>query len=377
MWRVRLGRKFTLSRVIERNFLSVEEAHRFIKGCPATGREGVDALRSVYGLSGIELSPRELAEAREAVDALRKAKVGTISEAVHFYLKHNAPATKQPTTQAIDAFIKCKEQAGCSKLHTKPLRKRIEKLAEFAKARLVCDLERAGIERWLTAMQVAPKTKANALRDVRIFANYCRIRGWMPHDPTKGIERPKAIASEAGILLPMQAKRLLANADRRIKAGLAIKLFAGLRSSEVRRLDWKDVTQSHVVVRAENAKTRSRRAVEITDNLSAWLKDCRGTEGPVVNLSSRRWHELMTQAATDADAERSEENPASYRLIGKLPQNFARHSFGTYHFALHQDEAKTAAAMGNTPAMVHRHYRALATADEAREFFGILPPEAE
>jgi hypothetical protein len=61
-------------------------------------------------------------------------------------------------------------------------------------------------------------------------------------------------------------------------------------------------------------------------------------------------------------------------VIGKLPQNFARHSFGTYHFALHQDEAKTAAAMGNTPAMVHRHYRALATADEAREFFGIMPP---
>ena len=52
--------------------------------------------------------------------------------------------------------------------------------------------------------------------------------------------------------------------------------------------------------------------------------------------------------------------------IGKITQNFA----------LHQDEANTAAAMGNTPAMVHRHYRALATADEAREFFGIMPPRA-
>lgn len=73
-------------------------------------------------------------------------------EAAHFYLKHNALATKQLTMRAINAFSKCKEQAGCSKLHTKPLRKRIEKLAEFAKAQLVCDLERADIERWLAAL---------------------------------------------------------------------------------------------------------------------------------------------------------------------------------------------------------------------------------
>jgi hypothetical protein len=46
---------------------------------------------------------------------------------------------------------------------------------------------------------------------------------------------------------------------------------------------------------------------------------------------------------------------------------------GSYHFALHRNENLTAAEMGNSPAMVFRHYRAVVTPEAATRFWNLLP----
>ena len=383
MWRVRLGRKFTMARVIERNFPTVEAARAFVHGDAATEAEGIRSLREKFGVSAVELSPRELAEAREALSALREAKAGTLREAVRFYLRHNTPAASMTMEKAIAAFVAAKEAGGRIPKHVAALKGHAESLAASSRARCAGDLSRQHVEEWLGGLNVAPVTKANALRAIRIFCRFCRTRGWMPHDPLSGIERPQVIQSEAGILTPSQTRALLAAACTvsQLQAGLAIKLFAGIRTSELLLLDWQDVTGKHIIIRAANAKTRSRRVVDIPANLASWLAAPRKDRGAVVPLVKDEWHRQVRQVAKDADAAHAEETAAHDDdnpppLIGTLPKNFARHSFGTYHFALHQDEAKTAAAMGNTPAMVHRHYRALATANDARDFFAIMPEAA-
>ena len=65
---------------------------------------------------------------------------------------------------------------------------------------------------------------------------------------------------------------------------LAIGAFAGLRSAEIERLDWKNVNlkRGFIEVRAETCKTRARRLVPISDNLRAWLKPFAVPAGPVV-----------------------------------------------------------------------------------------------
>ena len=50
-----------------------------------------------------------------------------------------------------------------------------------------------------------------------------------------------------------------------------------------------------------------------------------------------------------------------------------RHSFITYRLAATQDVAAVALEAGNPPTMIFRHYRELATEQEANEWFGILP----
>jgi hypothetical protein len=57
------------------------------------------------------------------------------------------------------------------------------------------------------------------------------------------------------------------------------------------------------------------------------------------------------------------------------PINGMRHSFGTYHYALHGDATKTAKELGHKEGdqVLFDHYRALATKAQGEAYFGILP----
>jgi hypothetical protein len=56
-----------------------------------------------------------------------------------------------------------------------------------------------------------------------------------------------------------------------------------------------------------------------------------------------------------------------------VPRNALRHSFGSYHYALHKNENLTAAEMGNSPSMILRHYRAVVTPLAAKAYWQLSP----
>ena len=58
--------------------------------------------------------------------------------------------------------------------------------------------------------------------------------------------------------------------------------------------------------------------------------------------------------------------------ITAWPRNALRHSYATYHLALHENAAKTAKELGHTDAnMLYNHYRNLATRAEGGDWFQI------
>ena len=90
----------------------------------------------------------------------------------------------------------------------------------------------------------------------------------------------------AEILTVEQAARLLDAAEASggmMTPFIAVGLFAGLRTREIAVLDWKDVdlAEKTITVHAVKTKTRSRRIVEISDNLGAWLLPYSAKAGPV------------------------------------------------------------------------------------------------
>src|SRR5436309_1138082 len=60
----------------------------------------------------------------------------------------------------------------------------------------------------------------------------------------------------------------------------------------------------------------------------------------------------------------------------KWKQNALRHSFISYRLAEIQDVNRVALEAGNSPQMIFRHYRELATPQQARTWFAILPQAA-
>ena len=142
---------------------------------------------------------------------------------------------------------------------------------------------------------------------------------------------------------------------------LAIGLFAGLRTAELDRLDWSHISEGAVRIEPHTAKTASRRVVDLSPNLIAWLLPYRKALGPIRPTDCRNRRERLCR---------------HLRLSWK--SNGMRHSFASYHLALNQDSARIALALGHSNSnLVFRHYRELVTSKEAREYFALVPPAGE
>ena len=128
-------------------------------------------------------------------------------------------------------------------------------------------------------------------------------------------------------------------------------------------MDWSEIDIEHgtIEVKGIKAKTRRRRLVSISENLSEWLKPHVRRNGLItpernIDVFSERLRVLAQRAGINA-----------------WPHNAMRHSFGSYFFAKAKDENLTAAEMGNSPGVIFRHYRAVVKDADVTEYWGINP----
>ncbi len=203
-------------------------------------------------------------------------------------------------------------------------------------------------------------TRRNYIRDLHMLFAFALSRNWTAMNPVKAIAKPSEIEGEPTILSAEELRKLLCVAENEVRVGLVLKAFAGLRTSELLRLDWKEIRETQLIVVGTKAKTRQRRVVTLSENLRTWLAPHRQAAGKVIPTSARSWHDSVRRFVHIAGIE--------------LPKNALRHSFCSYHLAKHKNENLTAAEAGNTPAMIYRHYRALVTEKEATEYWLIQPP---
>jgi integrase len=220
------------------------------------------------------------------------------------------------------------------------LRWNLEKFAEArGKDNSVHQMQRHDVESWVNAQSFSLKTRANYLRDLGILFNFAATRRWTAENPCAFIEKPSELDREVSALKPAEVSKLLAACPDAFLPGVCLKLFAGLRTSELLSLDWSEVSASEIVVRGAKAKTRQRRVVAIAENLAAWLQPFRKPSGRLAPFLQNAWHRSLEAIAESAGL--------------RLPSNVLRHSFGSYHFAQHRNENLTAAEMGNSPTMIY------------------------
>lgn len=274
--------------------------------------------------------------------------------------------------EIVDEFLTSKQVEGASFFHLEDRKYRLKKFADSFNRR-IDRITTHEIEVWLNSLKVGGRTRNNYRNAVLQLFRYARGKRYLPrNEPTVVEDVAAAFAGEGDIEIYTTAelRLLLDHAPAKLLPFFAIGAFAGLRSQEIMRLDWKDLhfEQDFIEVSAAKAKTASRRLVPLLPVLKDWLDAHREDSGHVVGytrndvLSEARQRFCKSGIKVDGETRQFEWKP-----------NALRHSYASYRLADIKDSARVALEMGNSPGMLFRNYRELVTEQQAKDWFSLFP----
>ena len=339
------------------------------------------------------------ADRAEIHDWLPKLKASGISfgQAAEFALTHLGDANAMITVgDFIEKYIAAKrarfERGDLRPRSYSDFRIRAEKFREAFEEKPIVWVTAEEIKAWLLGLQVSPRTTKNYTAVIGEIFNEAISAGILTRSPLTRIsrhERKVLLGREGGgdeaeppILSIDEVKALLKASAELSKVNLfpfvVIGLFCGLRSEEIKRLDWSDIhldaDEPSVTISNAIAKKRRIRHVEIPANAVAMLKPYANESGLVAkdrySGDHARRFQKVTQLARFGYWE-NEDDPKKKHWITTWKNNAMRHSFGSYHYALHGDAMLTSRLMGHksNDTVLFDHYRALASKQDAALFF--------
>jgi len=287
----------------------------------------------------------------------------TIDDAVVYYLDHlRTERGTIPVRQAIDELLASRKAAGLSVIYLRDLKYRLGRFVKSFQDRNVASVRTREVAEFLQSLGVGPVTRNTFRRDVRTLFSFCVEHGYCTENPAASkATLAKERRQEVEVLTIEQARKLLEMSSRETLPYWAIGLFAGLRPSEIRKLQWTDCDFEHSLIAVRSSKTGRKRYVTMQDNLIKWLEPHRRDSGPVVDAVNF-WRQY-----------REDRRAAGWRAAGlsDWPANVVRHSFGSYWLAQFNDINALALQMGNSPAVIEEHYRQAVKPREAHRYWAI------
>ena len=334
-----------------------------------------DRVTYLQAVKNLEPTGRPLNTATEeyALAVKRLPEGVSLSTVVDDYLRrHRAIDTNKRIAEVVEEYINSKERAGLSERHVKDLKARLPKFAA-AISIPIASLSAQHVQAFLNSIDGTNRTRLNYLRQIVSLVRFAVRRKYAPRDlldELESVDRPASRPKDTEIFTPSELREMLNSAPVELLPWLIIAAFAGLRSAEILRLDWKhvDLEQGHIEVTAANAKTAARRLVPLTTNAIALLLPFRKASGRVAYYSEEnKFHSGVVRSVNRMRRQ------AGGSVVFTWKRNGLRHSYCSYRLAVTQDAAKTALEAGNSPAMIFKHYRELVTPETGREWFQVSP----
>jgi integrase len=343
-------------------------------------RECAETARDVYrtelrrlGSSALSLSDQDKMDLVWAKGQL-KPHGKTLRDAIEFFNLHHSIAEPIRTLHALEQIVSAKKATGKDAGYLRIFATNIRSFAISSGDKLLPELTRNDIEKWLFNPAWKPATINNKRIDVRTFFAYALKRHWILSNPAAHLEPVDLGDTPPGILTVFQSECLL-RSSRLKRADLlpfiVLGLFCGLRPEEAVQLSHLNIqlSRNYVEVPAAVAKSRKRRIVDIPLNGREWLSVC----GPISPMSIRAYNNKLMTARKWAGR-----NLAAFLFehssVFPWPHDALRHSFASYHLALHGSADRTATQMGHrSTEMLFSNYRELVLTCEAEKFFAIVP----
>jgi integrase len=222
------------------------------------------------------------------------------------------------------------------------------------------------IAAWLSTFNHPVSKNSHRGRVVSVF-RWARKRGFLPLDvmtAPERVDRAREPRGEIGLVTPEQLRAafdlMVEKAPHYIPA-LTVAALCGLRRAEVHGQLWEHIDLERKLLRVSAAKpnTPAHRLVPIPDSALEWLVKHRKKSGPIcANLAIDRVRDICRTAGHD------------------LADNGLRHSWISARVVLTGNIPEVALEAGNSPRMIHSHYRELMRKDEAQAWFGVRPTSA-
>jgi integrase len=355
---------------------------------PAQARDALAAferLQSFYQLTGRRVSL--LAAVSEFAESSAKVNGRPLNDVMDDYLRTVAVVKRKDLAQAVEDFITAEEpktkapdgqRAQLAKAYFYNRAIQLRRFAATFQNTAICDLTKELVDAFIGSLGkiqtksrnhraiTSAKTRNGYRAAVRQFLQWAVRKDYLNQTHRlfeADTMRPEPTNSgDVLFYTPRELANMLTAANDTLRPIIAIGGLAGLRTAEILRLTWADVwrVEGHIEVTSGKAKTRQRRLVEIGGALANWLEPFRAT------AKGKLWdgHEVTFQQHFVALCETAKV---------ERKHNGLRHSFCSYHFALHANENQTAAQAGHSPAMVHQHYKGLATKAEGEKWFNVQP----
>lgn len=325
----------------------------------------LDELRDIVAKEGLQAQNLPLEARRDAYDAYNLLQpIGVkLVEAARYYIEANKQrAASKPINEILTEYLAHRERIGLKETSLIDGKYRLGKLAKVFGEKLASDITHSEIENWVHGIEGSPQTKNNYLTISSAFFEWCMVQGYCINNPIKKITKIRVEDAPVEIFKPEELEKILQASTDEMLPIFAIGAFAGLRMSELMKLEWGEIyfDKNLIEVKASKAKTAKRRFVDILPCLSAWLKKFRGKTGPIwpytrFNFSQKR--DILAK-----------------KLNIKWPNNGLRHSFATYHCAAFENQDKTASQLGHPNTdMLYSKYRELVTREEALKYWAVFP----
>jgi integrase len=355
-WMVNLPVRYSRSGRRERHFFDT-------KSMAQTFCDQIKTSVENYGSQAQILSPAQLEQASQAFEKLAEFKISLNAVVEEWISKRKLANASIPFEQLLDEFSRGgRRQRPRSMSYTQSINQ-IRKRLTCLHGRVVSEITPRDIEKAVEGM--VPSVRNYTLKILSCAFNVGISRGYMTENPVRKVELTHVTSGEIAVYTPPQVATMMSIAEETnqpLIPFLAISFFAGVRRSEILRMDWSYVHLDEQYIRLPKTitKTRQGRHIPIEPNLLKWLTPFVQSVGPIVPFSG--------------DALRKRER--ALRAKHNIPciKHGPRHCYGTYWLAMHGNIDRLMLSMGHTDfETTQQHYAKAATQKDARAFWEIEP----
>lgn len=289
----------------------------------------------------------------------------SLTDAAREYVRRmEAPAEGGEVEEVFTRWLEAKGKANRRPRTLRDAQSKVRPFVYEHQGRSVASLTTFDVEQWLDERDFTPVTRAAYLRQLHGFFAFALKRRFISVNPVAAIDKPSVERPRPRVFTVEETRRILGTAAAvapEMVPYLAIGIFAGLRpENELGLLDWRDIdlVDRTIRVTAATAKKRRERFVDMSDNLLDWLRPYHQSEGQVF-FSRRTLREIIRESGVS------------------WSQDIMRHTFASYHLAIHKNAALTAMQLGHAgnASVLFEHYRNLVRPSAAKEFWRLRPAD--